>query len=220
MLISGPSGADEVGAGGDIDLRSRVAILPMVVNSTGESAYLRSGLSDMLASRLGRNPRVAVVRIEAKDQATTDAARAAALGAQMGADYVVFGSFTQFGQGASLDLQCIEVAAFDEEAAPQARRVFIQSGTVGEIIPKLDATAQKIGLFVAGPMPAPAPAPAPAVATAPPEAAAPAPAAGPSPEVADLRKRLEAIEDYLFGGASDGVSGADLPENASDFGLR
>ncbi|HKJ25211.1 MAG TPA: hypothetical protein VKB65_10345 [Myxococcota bacterium] len=223
MLISGAARADSAGEAGEIDLRARVVILPMVVNASGEQGYLRTGLSDMLASRLGRNPGVAVVRIDDPARATTDPARAARLGNELNAQFVVFGSFTQFGQGASLDVQCVEAGPYDDDERPAARRVFIQSGTVGEIIPKLDETAQKIGRFVTGP--------APAVAAAEPERSAAAPAvsaaavapAAPSPEIEELRRRLDAIESYLFGSgtAGDGVAGTEVPgEAASEFGVQ
>jgi len=223
VLISGAARADDVGEAGEIDLRARVAILPMVVNSNGEQAYLRTGLSDMLASRLGRNPGLAVVRVDDPAQATTDPARAARTGSELNAQFVVFGSFTQFGEGASLDVQCVEAGAGDDGARPPARRVFIQSGTVGEIIPKLDETAQKIGRFVTGPAPAVAEASPARSAATPAVSAAPATPAGPSPEVEDLRRRLEAIESYLFGSGApgDGVAGTELPgENASEFGVQ
>jgi hypothetical protein len=200
----------------------------MVVNTAGERAYLRSGLSDMLASRLGRNAELAVVRIEDEAQATTDPRRAAEIGLAQGARYVVFGSFTQFGEGASLDVQCVEARAYSEDESPAARRVFIQSGTVGEIIPKLDGTAQKIGLFVAGngaaaEGAAPAPAAAAPVATAPPASAPAAPGADASNGAAyeDLRRRLEALEEYLFGEKGDRVAESPAADGAAqEFRLR
>lgn len=227
MLISGAPRADEVGDGGAIDLRTRVAILPMVVNTTGDPEYLRTGLADMLASRLGRNPAIAVVRVEDAARATTDAKRAADTGNELGTPFVVFGSFTQFGQGASLDVQCVEARSYGEEKDkdPTARRIFIQSGTVGEIIPKLDETAEKIGLFVAGSLPAVAAAPAagPSADAAGASAAPAVAAAGSSAEIEDLRHRLEAIESYLFGkgNAGDGVAGTEVPKDgASEFGVQ
>ena len=57
----------------------------------------------------------------------------------------MFGAFTQFGAGASLDVQCAAVKA-DADARP--RRIFVQSGTLGEIIPKLDDLAAKIARFM------------------------------------------------------------------------
>jgi len=218
LIASGPL-ADEPGATGEIDVRARVAILPMVVNSIGEQEYLRSGLSDMLASRLGRNPAVAVVIVDGDSQATTDPLKAARAGVEHGARFVVFGSFTQFGEGASLDVQCVEARSYQEGENPGARRVFIQSGTVGEIIPKLDETAEKIGRFVAGG--APAAAASAAVGAAPVAPGPAAPAVAPASDIADLRRRLEAIEAYLFGSKTDGAPGPqDLPDASQDFGLR
>ena len=223
MLASAsPAGADEVTP--EADGRARIAILPMVVNTAGERAYLRSGLADMLASRLGRNPELAVIRVEDESQATSDPRRAAEIGLAHGAQYVVFGAFTQFGEGASLDVQCVEARAYEKKEDPAARSIFIQSGTVGEIIPKLDTTAQKIGLFIAGSATAGgAPAPGPPVAAAP-SAPAAAPQAAPAREAAfeDLRRRLEAIEEYLFGGEVDRLAGPATADDAAsqEFRLR
>jgi len=219
VLVAGASFADETGAAGEIDLRARVAILPMVVNSIGEQGYLRSGLSDMLASRLGRNPGVAVVIVDGEAQATTDPLEAARAGVEHGAQFVVFGSFTQFGEGASLDVQCVEARSYQEGESPGARRVFIQSGTVGEIIPKLDETAEKIGRFVSGG--ASTQTAAAAVGAAPTEPGPRGRAAAAESDVADLRRRLEAIEAYLFGAKTDGAPSAqDLPDASQDFGPR
>jgi TolB-like protein len=222
MLISGAPRADEVGGAGAVDLRARVAILPMVVNSTGDQEYLRTGLADMLASRLGRNPSLAVLRVDDPARATTDPKRAAQGGQELGAEFVVFGSFTQFGQGASLDVQCVEARSYGEDEDPTARRIFVQSGTVGEIIPKLDETAEKIGRFVAGTLPPVAA--APAAATANPGAATAAPtAAASSSDLEEIRNRLDAIESYLFGSgkAGDGVAGTEIPKDAgNEFGVE
>lgn len=215
VLLSGVARADEMPASGAEDSRARVAILPMVVNTVGERGYLRSGLADMLASRLGRHEGVAVVRVEAESKATTDPERAAEIGLEHGAQYVVFGSFTQFGEGASLDVHCLSTERAAEDADPRARRVFIQSGKVGEIIPKLDATAQKIGLFVAGAM-APE---LPAVAAAPPAVAPAAPAANEA-GVEDLRRRIEAVEDYLFGNEGAEKTAEAQPEGGASQELR
>ncbi len=204
--------ADDVTAAAPAGSRARIAILPMVVNTSGEQAYLRSGLADMLASRLGRNPELAVVRIEDEALATSDPQRAAALAIENGAQYAVFGAFTQFGEGASLDVQCLDAAAFGNDDDPRARRIFIQSGTVGEIIPQLDATAGKISLFVAG-----------SAHVAEPEL--PAVAAGPAPAapraaaneagLEDLRRRLETIEDFLFSGKAEEKTAEAAPEEGA-----
>ena len=122
--------------------RTELAILPIVVHTLEHKEYLESGLADMLASRMGRLPGLAVIRVQSEDRATTDVEAAKALGREAGAEYVLFGSFTQFGEGASLDLQC---AAVSEEAEGPSRSMFIQSGNLSDIIPHLDQVAEKVG---------------------------------------------------------------------------
>lgn len=98
----------------------------------------------MLVSRLGREPRIAVIPVEDPATATTDpeAARKAALA--NGADYVVFGSFTRFGEGASLDLAC--ASAHDAESAP--RKIYVHADTMAALIPLLDGVAERAAFTV------------------------------------------------------------------------
>src|SRR5262245_47323045 len=104
-----------VGAGAEV--RVKVAVLPVVVHALEQKEYLQSGIADMLATRLEQNPKLTVARVADVAQATTDgeAARAAARAA--GAQFVVFGSFTRFGDGASLDLRCLPTAGNAGDAA-------------------------------------------------------------------------------------------------------
>ena len=126
----------------------RVAILPVVVHSASPNpSYLSDGLADMLAARLEQLGGMRVVREEGDQTATTRLDQAVARGDALKADYVVFGSFTQFGDGASLDLQCAPVQGPDPAAA---RSLFVQSGAIGEIIPKLDDVADKVAYYVLG----------------------------------------------------------------------
>jgi TolB-like protein len=162
---------------------TRIAILPVVIHSLGDESYLREGLADMLASRLGQSPALSVVRVEDPEQATTDLARARAAARGAGADYVLFGSFTHFGEGASLDLSCARVA--EEDAA--VGQVFIQTGTIGEIIPKLDELARRVSAHVAG-----------GGAVTPPVSAGP-PAGGSSLDVLDALSELESLSDRVEG---------------------
>ena len=76
--------------------------------------------------------------------ATTDpeAARKAAIA--NGADYVVFGSFTRFGEGASLDLAC--ASAHDAERAP--RKIYVHADTMAALIPLLDGVAERAAFTV------------------------------------------------------------------------
>ncbi|HXK25442.1 MAG TPA: hypothetical protein VMS55_22425 [Myxococcota bacterium] len=126
----------------------RIAILPLVVHSAAsDPAYLSDGLADMLAARLEQIGGMRVMRDEDAKAATTRLEQAVERGGSLSVDYVVFGSFTQFGDGASLDLQCAPVKSQDAAAA---RTLFVQSGAIGEIIPKLDDVADKIAYYVLG----------------------------------------------------------------------
>ncbi|MGH7286600.1 MAG: hypothetical protein ACREI8_01100, partial [Myxococcota bacterium] len=106
--------------------------------------------------------------------ATADLAAARAAGSAAGADWVLFGSFTRFGEGASLDILCVPVAA---PGNPGPRSVFVQSGQIAELIPRLDGLTERVALHVNGRD----------------GAAVNASGAGRS-EIEELRRRIEALE--------------------------
>jgi hypothetical protein len=184
---------------------ARVAVLPVVIHSLGDETYLREGLADMLASRLGQSPALAVVRVEDPGQATTDPERARAAARGVGAEHVLFGSFTHFGEGASLDLSCARVA---EDDAPPGQ-IFIQTGTIGEIIPKLDDLARRVAAHVA------------AGGAAPPVSAGPPAAAGVTSlqvldalsELDSLSSRVDGLEQRVYG---NGALPAPAPASPPD----
>lgn len=126
----------------------RIALLPLSVHAAGDdSDYLQVGLAEMIAARLDQYEGISVVRprVDGTPAREPSTARAAAEGA--GAEFVLYGSFTRFGDGASLDLRCLEVAASDDDEAAGERRLFIQSGKLAEIIPQLDTLAQKVARY-------------------------------------------------------------------------
>ena len=172
--------------------RARVALLPVVVHSMEQTDYLQRGIGDMLATRLEQSSKLSVVRVQDAASATVDvqAARRAAQAA--GAAYAVFGSFTQFGDGASLDLRCVSAQG---TGADDARSIFVQSGRTGEIIPQLDEVADRIVAYLAAPAGAAAP-----VAAGP---GVPAVRGAASParqgEVDALRSRVERLEAVIYG---------------------
>jgi hypothetical protein len=75
-----------------------------------------------------------------------------------------------------------------DEGEPESRRVFIQSGKLGEIIPRLDDLTRRIAHYVkGGPVPA--------------AGGGDGSGAGESsggPEVRDLEERVEALERVVF----------------------
>jgi TolB-like protein len=162
----------------------RVALLPVAVHSSDAgSGYLSAGLASMLSSRLEQFDEIAVIRLDDAKAVGAQPAAAIAAGREAGADFVVFGSFTQFGAGASLDLQCAHTAAGSDPGGP--RRMFVQSGALGDIIPKLDDVAGKIHLYVTGAQGEAASAPA-------------APGASGWASLADLTHRVELLERTVF----------------------
>jgi TolB-like protein len=140
FLLFGPAAAQAA---------TRIILLPISVHATGaEVDYLQSGLMEMLASRLDQYDGLVVVRPGGDAITARDGDLARDAGREQGGDYVIFGSFTRFGDGASLDLRCASVTApQDDEARDVTRRVFIQSGTLSEIIPQLDTVAQKVARY-------------------------------------------------------------------------
>ncbi len=191
---------------------AKLAILPVVVHSLEDKSYLEAGLADMLASRLGRVDGVAVIRVQGEDRGTTDLEAARAAAREAGAEYVIFGSFTQFGQGASLDLECASVSADDEFGA---RSIFVHSGTLSEIIPQLERVAEKVGRHLSsdaawsgaafGSLPAVG-------------AAAPAEGGGNADELVldalseleALRSRVDALEERVYSAPVESVEEVDL----------
>ncbi len=171
----------------------KLLMLPIVVHSAEDPDYLRSGLSDMLASRFERIGALELLRTAPEAQGTTDLARALALARKAGADYVLYGSFTRFGRGASLDVQCAPAgpgAAGGERQAP-LREIFVHSGSIGEIIPDLDELAGKVSRFVRGER-VDRQAPPPAAGGS--AGAIPPPAAGGAGDLASLQERVAALE--------------------------
>jgi TolB-like protein len=181
--------------------QTRIVILPVVVHSTDSPDFLRAGLSDMLASRLSQVKDFSVIRIDDPAKATTDIAAAQNAARSSGAEYVLFGSFTRFGEGASLDLQCASVAAGENAS----RQVFVQAGTLGEIIPKLDDVAGRVAAYIES-----GGTNVPAVSAAPPRAADVS-----RTEVEDLRRRIDALEKAQRAAAPP-TSGSSGPHIGAD----
>lgn len=179
----------------------RVAVLPVVVHSSdGNTEYLSAGLSEMLSARLEQAGGIDVIEIGSTAPATAKALVAAEAARSLGAEFVVFGSFTQFGDGASIDLRAARVDAVDSEGEPKIHKVFIQSGTLGAIIPRLDDVAGRIVHFLQGAAGEQAQS---SSSEAPPAVA----------NKGDLERRVEALERVVFSQAKgDATKGVDVAE--------
>ncbi len=91
-----------------------VLVLPFNIYSEKDLSFLQNGIRDMLSSRLSQEGKVQVLGRGAVDEATAATAEvdqrvAADLGQAAGADYVVFGSLTVFGDNISTDARLYRV---------------------------------------------------------------------------------------------------------------
>jgi len=168
----------------EADSRVGIAIIPLVVHSAESPEYLREGLADMLISRLEQVRQFRVIRIDDSSKATTRLSTALQIARKAGADFALFGSFTRFGQGASLDVQCAATAS--ATADKPLREIFVHSGSIGDVIPDLDELVGKVSRF--------------AIADFEDPTAAAEPKKGSTASrrsVDELRKRVDALESSL-----------------------
>jgi TolB-like protein len=205
VLLLAAAGAPAAPAG-----TTRIALLPIAVHAAGSDVdYLQSGLAEMMAARLDQYDGIIVVRPASDAMPPADEAAALEAARAMGAQFVLWGSFTRFGDGASLDLRCASVGeapAGDEVARDAARRLFVQSGTLAQIIPQLDTLANKVARHALSGSGEPriVGAEAPAAEAAP---AAPGPGA-----LDEIVRRLDALERVVFQPVAAGSGTAPSPE--------
>jgi hypothetical protein len=178
------AGLNLIGSASFADAQAmRVALSPIQVNSAqSETEYLSTGLADMIVARLEQTGQIAIRRLS---DGVSDRESAIEAGKAESAEFVIYGSYTQFGDGASLDLNCVSVLETDEDAP---RRVFIQAGSLGEIIPQLDDFSERISRHLVG---------APVAAPAEEATSAQTPSGSSLPSLLDLQQRIEALESIL-----------------------
>jgi len=127
-----------------------VAVLPFAMNSPQDLTFLQNGLFSMLSSRLSDPGKVDVLDRDTVDNALQQAhagsndgvltqAQARSIGEQLGADYILFGSLTHFGESVSLDAAMVDVTG----DAP-ALTFFEQSNNMGDVIPLVNTFAGDI----------------------------------------------------------------------------
>jgi TolB-like protein len=141
-------------AGSAAETPKKVAILPFEINAPEDLSYLREGIMDMLASRISWEGKVEVIEEQLVKEAlsgregTLNEAAAREVGTTLGADYVLFGSLTVFGDSVSIDAKMI---ALKEDRPPVS--VYAQTKGMGEVIPRINDFAQDINnkIFGRGP---------------------------------------------------------------------
>ena len=124
---------------------SKVAIIPFKVNADRDLSFLRTGIVDMLSTRLSHPGTVEII-----DSATVSSALGAMtgrlnekaareIGERLGARYVLFGSLTSIGKAISLDARTVDVLGKKPAAS-----YFVQADTLGAVIPKINRLAGDI----------------------------------------------------------------------------
>jgi len=133
------------------DEPSKVVIVPFRIHAEKDLSFLQAGIVDMLTTRLSWENKVVVMQQEATEHALNSAPQplnektARNLGAGLGADYVLFGSLTVFGESVSIDAKMIDV-----QGLKPAVTVFNQSQGMDAVIPKVNAFAADINQKVFG----------------------------------------------------------------------
>ncbi len=147
-----------------VDQSYRVLLVPLTVHSEEKLDFLNQGIMDMLVSRI--SPAATVIRKNEIMPGTTPVQ----MGRDAGADYVITGSLTLFGNNASTDAVLTNVKT--GEATLKYNR-FGQSG--GDVLLHIDQFAQKVNRHLSS------------LASAPPVTVpAKASSAGVAPQVAPL----------------------------------
>ncbi len=129
----------------------RVAVVPFSINAEKDLTYLKNGIADMLTSRLAWADKVQVLgreqTVSAMNQGTgpLNEIQAQMLGATLGADYVLFGSLTIFGNSVSMDAKMVDVSG-----ERQTLSFFNQAEGMGKVIPQINRFATNINAQVFG----------------------------------------------------------------------
>ncbi|MCK9229814.1 MAG: FG-GAP-like repeat-containing protein [Syntrophales bacterium] len=145
--------------------RKSLGILPFTIHSSEDIEYVRSGIWDMLISRLSAAGEIDVVDKQAIVGALTargvtelEVSDAYEIGRNLSLDYVLWGSITKIGSSISLDGRLLDVAT---QTAPVG--VSEQTRGMDDVIPKIGDLSRRVHAHILGrDLPAAAP-PAPVV---------------------------------------------------------
>ncbi|MCP4722055.1 MAG: hypothetical protein GY860_21560 [Desulfobacteraceae bacterium] len=133
----------------------KMAVFPFAMNSPQDLGFLQNGLFSMLSSRLSDPGKVDVLDRETVDKFLAQAqksdatkgalneSKARIMGADMGVDYILFGSLTHFGESVSLDASMVDISG-----KKQTLSFFEQSNNMGDVIPLVNSFAGDINIKV------------------------------------------------------------------------
>ena len=132
-----------------------VAILPFSVHSSENIDYVRSGIWDMLFSRISVSGKIDVVSKHSILEALKKTGKKEftlsdvySLGKKMNVDFVVWGSITKIGNSVSLDGKLVDIASYKSPVG-----VFAQCQSMDEVIPKMTDFAKRIDHHILGLVP-------------------------------------------------------------------
>ncbi len=123
----------------------QVAIVPFKVNAEKDLSFLKDGIVDMLSSRLFWEDKVNIINRQITEKASAavggplNESQARKLGTGLGADYVLFGSLTVFGNSVSIDAKMVDVSG-----KKQTLTFFNQSQGMDQVIPGINLFASDI----------------------------------------------------------------------------
>ena len=115
---------------------AQVVIIPFEINAEKNLEFLKTGIQDMLSSRLSWKDKVVVMDKTAVNNTVKSLgdfkgeSLALLAGGQLKADYIISGSVTVIGQGASIDATLRDITG---KIAPIA--FFGQTNSLGGVIP-------------------------------------------------------------------------------------
>ena len=123
----------------------QVAIVPFKVNAEKDLSFLKDGIVDMLSSRLFWEGKINIINRQATEKASAtvggplNETKAREMGTGLGADYVLFGSLTVFGNSVSIDAKMVDVSG-----KKQTLTFFNQSQGMDQVIPGINLFASDI----------------------------------------------------------------------------
>ncbi len=129
----------------------KLAILPFTMNSDRDLNFLREGIMDMLSSRLAWKNKLEIIEkgVVKKELASVpgpmNEKKALTVGKALGADFVIFGSLTVFGESVSLDAKIMDV-----KKSEVLITAYDQSKGMDGVIPTVNQFAENINAKIMG----------------------------------------------------------------------
>lgn len=132
--------------------RKTLGILPFAIHSSENLEYVRSGIWDMLISRLSAAGEIEVVdkqviagALEKRGTVDLVASDAYEIGRDLGLDYVLWGSITKIGSSVSLDGRLLDVATSTTPVG-----VSEQTRGMDDVIPKIGDLSRRVHAHIMG----------------------------------------------------------------------